>query len=160
MFKPFFQTRNNESNTETRLMSAKEDDIPYFTFNGKTFLAKPVNVYDGDTFSIIFEYTPGGELIKYRCRCYGYDSAEMKPRLDFAGREEEIVKANAAKARLIELLGAHPTGLVKVECLDFDKYGRILVKVWNQVSSFSVNDMMVAEGHGKPYFGGTKKDQI
>jgi len=155
MYRKFFSTGPT---LETRLKDAKEEDVPYFSFKGRTVLAKPVNIYDGDTFSIIFEMTPGsGELIKYRCRCYGYDTAEMKPCLDFAGREEEIQKAKAAKQRLTELLSGHPSGLVKVECMEFDKYGRILVKVWNQVSSISVNDMMVAEGHGNPYFGGTKE---
>ncbi len=142
--------------TPSRLLTIKEEDVPYFSFKGRTFLAKPVNVYDGDTFSIIFEFGAGSgvELMKYRCRCYGYDTAEMKPRLDLAGRDAEVAKAKAAKARLIELLGQ---GLVRVECLDFDKYGRILVNVWNQVDPRSLNDIMVSEGHGKPYFGGTKE---
>ena len=139
--------------TQHRLLTISEGDVPYFTFKGRTYMAKPVNVYDGDTFSIIFEYAEGGELMKYRCRCYGYDTAEMKPRRDLAGRDEEVAKAKAAKARLIELFG---TGLVRIECLDFDKYGRILVNVWNQTDSRSVNDIMIAEGHGKAYFGGTK----
>ena len=39
------------------------DNIDYFNFKGKTFYAKPCNVYDGDTFSIVFEYR--NELIKY-----------------------------------------------------------------------------------------------
>jgi len=137
-----------------RLLSIKENDVPYFSFKGRTFLAKPVNVYDGDTFSIIFEFGDGSELIKYRCRCYGYDTAEMKPRLDLVGRDAEVAKAKAAKARLIELLGQ---GLVRVECMEFDKYGRILVNVWNQVDPRSLNEIMVSEGHGKPYFGGTKE---
>lgn len=139
--------------TQHRLLTISEADVPYFTFKGRTYMAKPVNVYDGDTFSIIFEYAEGGELMKYRCRCYGYDTSEMKPRRDLAGRDEEVAKAKAAKARLIELFG---TGLVRIECLDFDKYGRILVNVWNQSDSRSVNDIMIAEGHGKAYFGGTK----
>ena len=140
----------------SRLLSIKEEDVPYFSFKGRTFLAKPVNVYDGDTFSIIFEFGSGsgGELMKYRCRCYGYDTAEMKPRLDLVGRDAEVAKAKAAKARLIELLGQE---LVRVECLEFDKYGRILVNVWNQVDPRSLNETMVSEGHGKPYFGGTKE---
>ena len=139
--------------TQHRLLTTNEGDVPYFSFKGRKFWAKPVNVYDGDTFSIIFEFGEGGELMKYRCRCYGYDSAEIKPRLNTVGRDEEIAKAKTAKARLTELLG---TGLVRVECLEFDKYGRILVHVWNQTDSRSLNEIMVAEGHGKPYFGGTK----
>ena len=49
--------------------------VPYFNFSGKTLYARPCHIYDGDTFSIIFEFN--GELMKYKCRCYGYDTPEM-----------------------------------------------------------------------------------
>jgi hypothetical protein len=42
-------------------------------------------------------------------------------------------------------------------CGDFDKYGRLLVKVWNMVDEKSINDIMVEENHGRPYFGKTKE---
>ena len=43
------------------------------------------------------------------------------------------------------------------ECFDFDKYGRILVKVYNiDDVSLSINDIMINEGHGKIYDGGKK----
>ena len=45
---------------------------------------------------------------------------------------EELAKK--AKARFEELIFANPNKLVKVECGDFDKYGRILVTVWNNVN--------------------------
>ena len=149
--------------TETRMERAinllstiSEKSIPYFTFKGKSFFAKPCNIYDGDTFSIIFEY--GNEIMKYKCRAMGYDTAEMKPRLNVENREQIIEKAYAAKNRFTELLQKHPSGLVKVECLEFDKYGRILVNVWNMVDTKSLNEIMIEEGHGKPYSGGTKED--
>ena len=59
------------------LKTIDEKDIPYFSFSGKTFIAKPCHIYDGDTFSIIFFFH--GTYIKYRCRTIGYDSPEMKP---------------------------------------------------------------------------------
>ena len=33
-----------------------DKNIPYFSFQGKTVYARPCNIYDGDTFSIIFKY--------------------------------------------------------------------------------------------------------
>jgi endonuclease YncB( thermonuclease family) len=132
-----------------------EIDLPYFTFKGNIFYAKPCNIYDGDTFSIIFEYK--GELIKYRCRCIGYDSPEMKPLLSNPNRKNEIELAHKARDRLEELLNKHKTKLVKIECFDFDKYGRLLVKIWNLVDEKCINDIMVEEGYGKCYFGDTKE---
>ena len=32
------------------------DDIEYFSFDGLTINAKPCNIYDGDTFSILFMF--------------------------------------------------------------------------------------------------------
>jgi endonuclease YncB( thermonuclease family) len=140
-----------------RLKNIKNyEDIPYFTFNGKTFYGLPCNVYDGDTFSIIFIFQ--NNIIKYKCRALGYDSAEIKPRLNILDREKHIELAIAAKIKLIELLNKHPSKLVKVECHNFDKYGRILVNVWNMIDEKSINQIMIEEGYGKIYNGSTKEE--
>jgi len=132
-----------------------DKDIPYFTFKGKTFYAMPCHIYDGDTFSVIFDYK--GDLIKYKCRCIGFDSPEMKPLLSNPNRINEKELARKAKDRLTELLFKHSTKLIKIECLDFDKYGRLLINVWNMVDEMSINKIMIEEGHGKSYEGGTKE---
>jgi len=129
--------------------------VHYFSLKGNVFYALPCNIYDGDTFSVIFEYK--GELIKYRCRCNGYDCAEMKPSLNDPNRDHEKELAIKAKDRLIELLNKHETKLIKIECLEFDKYGRLLINFWNNIDKKSINEIMISEGHGKPYNGGTKE---
>ena len=132
-----------------------ENDIhEYFSFVGKTFFAKPCNIYDGDTFSIIFLHN--NNVIKYRCRCIDYDSPEMKPSLSNPNREKEKTLAVIAKNRFTELLTKHESGLVFVECFEFDKYGRILVRVYNMIDTKSINEIMIEEGHGKIYDGGKK----
>jgi endonuclease YncB( thermonuclease family) len=136
------------------LKKMDENKISYFSFNGMEFHAKPCNIYDGDTFSVIFKYRD--EYIKYRCRCYGYDSPEMKPLLSKSNRSEEIALAKLAKERFTELLNKGPNGLVKIKCYGFDKYGRILVTVYNNIDQESINDIMLKENHGKPYDGGRK----
>ena len=128
---------------------------PYFSFKNRIFYGKPCNIYDGDTFSVLFHYN--GELIKYKCRCMGYDSPEMKPLLSNENRILEKELAHKAKDRLEELLNKHPEKLIKIECFDFDKYGRLLVNVWNMVDDKMINDIMIEERHGKPYLGGTKE---
>lgn len=132
-----------------------DTEIPYFSFKGNIFIAKPCSIYDGDTFSCIFEYK--NELIKYKCRCLGYDSPEMKPLLSNPNRKNEIELAHKAKDRLVELLNKHESKLIKIECFEFDKYGRLLVKIWNMVDEKSINDIMIEEDHGKSYFGQTKE---
>jgi endonuclease YncB( thermonuclease family) len=137
-----------------KLKNLDDKKIPYFSFKGKTFYAKPCNIYDGDTFSVLFDYK--GDIIKYRCRCMGYDCPEMKPSLKHENRELEKELAHKSKDRFTELLNKHPSGLVKIECLEFDKYGRMLLNVFNMIDTKSINEIMIEEKHGKPYFGGTK----
>ena len=138
-----------------QMLNIKSEDIKYFSFEGKVFYAKHCNIYDGDTFSVIFNYK--GDLIKYKVRCMGYDCAEMKPLKTNEHRILEKELALKSKMRLEELLNKHETKLIKIECFQFDKYGRLLVKVWNMIDKKSVNDIMIEEGHGKAYDGGTKE---
>ena len=132
-----------------KLNNINSDDISIFSLNGYSTQAKVVDVYDGDTCTIIFKWE--GKYRKFKCRCYGYDSPEMKPRLNIENRDEIKENAVKAKERLIELT----TYIVRVECMDFDKYGRLLVKLYKNNNSL-INDIMINEGHGYVYHGGTK----
>ncbi len=145
-------TPTHHINEENDLRNTNENELSYFSFEGKRFKAKPCNIYDGDTFSILFYYH--GEKMKYRCRCLGYDTPEMKPLKTNPNREKEKEAAKVAKKRFEELLG---NDLIDVECHSFDKYGRILVTVYGVDKTQSVNQMMINEGHGIFYDGGTKK---
>jgi endonuclease YncB( thermonuclease family) len=131
------------------------DNMPCFSFIGQNFVGIPANIYDGDTLSIIFVYN--GMPVKYRCRTLGYDSPEMKPFLSNPNREAEKELAHKAKDRFIELLTKHPEKHIFIKCHEFDKYGRLLVEIWNYIDKASINNIMINEGHGKPYQGGTKE---
>jgi len=138
-----------------KIPEENKDKIKCFSFKDQIFYGYPTNIYDGDTFSLLFFYKD--EVIKYRCRCTGYDSPEMKPSLSNPNRDNEKELAHKAKDRLIELLTKHETKMIKVKCGNFDKYGRILIEMWNMVDEESINEIMVKDGHGKTYNGGTKE---
>jgi endonuclease YncB( thermonuclease family) len=137
------------------LTQTERNNMKCFSFKDKIFYGYPSNVYDGDTFSFIFIYKD--DILKYRCRCNGYDSPEMKPALNNPKHDNEKKLAHNAKNRFIELLEKHPTKIIKVKCSEFDKYGRLLVDVWNMKDDKSINEIMIEEGHGKVYDGGTKE---
>ena len=141
-----------------KLKVIDEKEVNYFSFSGKRIRGRPCNVYDGDTFSLMFVF--GDDVIKYRCRCLGYDTPEMKPSLKNPNREKEKEMAKKAKERFMELLGRGGDGFVEVVCGGFDKYGRILVTVYNGVDEKSLNEIMIEEGHGIPYNGGTKESFV
>ena len=146
-------------NMSDKLKSIDHKKIPLFSFKDKVIVARVVDVYDGDTFTALFEYN--GEIMKYKCRAMGYDCAEMKPRKDDPNREQEKALALKAKNRFIELIGGEDT-MIQIKCLEFDKYGRILTYVYplngDVQNDESINSIMIREKHGKPYEGGTKEE--
>jgi hypothetical protein len=62
------------------LLKINPDSVPLFHFGTKPFKARVVDVYDGDTCTILFKYH--GINVKHKIRLYGYDSPEIKPRKD------------------------------------------------------------------------------
>lgn len=133
----------------------KCEGCPKFTFDGEIHLAKIISCYDGDTCHCIFKYN--GEYKIFTIRMYGYDSPEMKLSKDIEETERNILKNNAilAKHRLEELI---LNKCVYIFCQDFDKYGRILAQIKIDLyDEKTVNDIMIEEGLGYPYFGGSKK---
>jgi endonuclease YncB( thermonuclease family) len=151
------------------------NDIPFFDFKDKKFTVKVVDVYDGDTCTVVFDYNK--ELVKYKVRCMGYDSPEMKPPKDLVNRSQHIAKAIQArnffiskvtdlnltindshsKKELKEMFIQNKK-LVKMECHGLDKYGRILGTF--RVNNKNINNEMISRRHGYPYDGGTKQNQI
>ena len=98
----------------------------------------------------------GGKIIKYRCRCLGYDSPEMKPLLTLENRDEIKKKAILARDKFSELLLQDST--ITIKCGKFEKYGRLLVNVYNNTNGEkSLNQIMIDEKHGYEYFGGKKQ---
>lgn len=104
---------------------------------------KVVDVYDGDTFTVIF-VDDDRKIKRRRCRVNGIDTPEMR------GNDKE--NAISAKKRLVELL---PKGVFKCKVTGLDKYGRLLVSPKHKGALIS--DIMIRESHGYSYAGGKKK---
>jgi len=135
-----------------KLHSFQKNDIPLFDFKGKTYLAKIVDVYDGDTFTAIFKHR--NEFIKYKFRTYGYDSPEMRPLKSKPDRDKEKLLAIQARDAF-KTVTDWENSLITLEMLEFDKYGRILVNVYKK--KLHINQWMIDNGYGYEYDGGTKK---
>lgn len=129
------------------------NDLELYSLKGN-FRAKVVDVYDGDTITIVIFNKFGFE--KHKLRMYGYDSPEMKPKLNIENRENIINKAKQAKEFLSNLI---LNKIVEFESMGFDKYGRLLGKIFitNYCSRQDVNKLMLDSDFGYAYFGGTKK---
>jgi len=162
-----------------RLITIKTDDVEEFSLTGLKTTGKIVECYDGDTCKIVLIIN--GTLAKFNCRLMSIDAPEMKPPLDKPDRLLEIASACKCRNRLLQLSTncfdncdlncqykkaeiktfiQSNTKLIMVECLEFDKYGRLLVNLYelkNGEKEDSYNQKLIAENLVKKYDGGTKQ---
>lgn len=110
---------------------------------------KLVKVVDGDTVDAIIDLGFNIHVTK-RIRLYGIDAPESRTR-----DKEEKVRGLAAKARLKELLDKKQK--MYIESFGEGKFGRLLAKIFVGETQVDVIDLMIAEGHGKAYYGGNRK---
>ena len=108
-------------------------------------------VVDGDTVDADIDL--GFDIIyKERIRLFGIDTPESRTR-----NKKEKVLGLASKERLKELCKQHKGSLILRTTKDGKgKFGRILGSLIPEGSGITINDMLVAEGHARPYFGGKK----
>lgn len=116
-----------------------------FNFKNKTFEAKVVKVYDGDTITVVFMIL--GEYYKFNIRMDGYDSPEIRSK-----NIDEKKWAIASRDFLTSLI---MDKIILLRCKDYDKYGRILGIV--ELNGIDINKTMLDRGYCRPYNGGNKK---
>ena len=114
-----------------------------------------VKVVDGDTVDVDIDLGFGVWLKDERVRIMGIDTPESRTR-------DKVEKkfGLAAKARLKSLLGKQAILKTQVNKDGEDmkgKFGRILGDFVSEDGRM-VTEIMVAEGHCVPYFGGSKED--
>ena len=116
-------------------------------------------VVDGDTCDVSIDL--GFDCwIKDRVRLMGIDTPESRTR-----NKKEKALGLASKARLKELVkGAEDIPgkrgkkqvYLKTSKEGKGKFGRILGSIW--VNGRNLNEVLVEEGHARPYFGGSKNE--
>ena len=148
------------------------NDTPLFNFEGQEFYAKVVDVYDGDTCSIVIRLN--NNWTKFKVRALGYDTPEMKPPKNADNREELINMAIKSrnyfvskvsncklnldthynKKELKEIVNKN-TKIIQVKSHGWDKYGRLLGEIFTD--NININNDMIEKKYGYAYDGGTKK---
>ena len=146
-----------------------------FSLKGKNVSAKVVQVYDGDTCDLVFDYR--GELMRYNCRLKGINTAELRkkrgkvPR-DAKGRDAKIARdflawlstGNKAKefndkepalteTELQKWLNESEE-LVFAKLGGFGKYGRLLVTLKRtRYERKTFNQLLLDEKYARKYRG-------
>ncbi len=148
-------------------------DTPEFSLCNLTLQGKVVECYDADTCKIVLPIQ--NTFYKFTCRLAGIDTPEMKPKKDKPNRDNEILWAKRARAELLKLICdvnfdnldikkeevikalQNNKKLLTVKCLEFDKYGRLLVELYNNAGETkSFNTILVEKNLAVSYDGGTK----
>lgn len=112
------------------------ENTPPLTMEGLRKKGKILKVIDGDTVDLVLE----GETYRRRCRLAGIDAPD---------NDRKEAKKSATQFLESLVLGK----IVSVACGKWDKYGRLLVTLYNPQD---VNQSMIEYGHAVPYDGGKK----
>ena len=144
------------------LCHIEPNTISEFNLNRQIKVCRVIDVYDGDTITVIFEHF--GKINKWKVRLYGINTPELRPSRSLENRDEII--DNARKARdFLKSLIMNPNQLIYLECKEFDSFGRILANIYlyydysnisnNNIESnqknFMVNKIMINSGHAIEY---------
>jgi micrococcal nuclease len=105
-------------------------------------------VIDGDTLDVMFDIGFNVQTWQ-RCRLRGIDAPESRT-TDMKEKQYGI----AAKQFLEDWLKRQPK--LWGRTTKDDKYGRMLVEIYSDLSTSSVNGLMLTEGYAWPYSGETK----
>src|SRR3990172_2541044 len=125
--------------------------VDFFHLNGYAAWAKIASTDDGDTSTLIFFLN--GKPVKFRCRLADIDCAEKKSK-----DPAEVRHAEKAMEEFKYLASRSTDGLVYAKFHRFDKYGRLLVSLYNSPDDpYSFNDIMVGGGLAYEYNGGTRR---
>lgn len=115
------------------------------------YKVRVVEVIDGDTIDAVIDL--GFDIFtNKRIRLAGIDCPESRT-TDL--HEKKL--GTEAKVYLRELLGNATNVVVKTMATDtYEKYGRVLGRVYIGSSPISVNEMMISKGYAWSYDGGAK----
>lgn len=146
-------------------------DTNIFTLNGIKTFARVVDIYDGDTMTCVIPLFDN--YYKFTIRLNGIDTCEIRNKnmelkhKGMAARKliiDELCPNNSydidvSKKEIQEYLKKHII-IVWLECLEFDKYGRVLGNIYKKVdSNKSLSDILLDAKLAYKYDGGTKIDE-
>lgn len=146
----------NDNNIDKKILQQHEflrncqyKTVDFWNLKGHETYCKCVKVYDGDTCTMVFFYQD--KPYKFRVRLAEIDTPEIK-----SDNPLEKQQGLICKNRLFQLIG---NDLCYIVCQGFDKYGRLLAKLYNdETKTFYYNQMLLDEGLAYEYKGGKRKD--
>ena len=139
---------------KSKLVDAVQSGISRYSLSGLTVHGMVASVYDGDTCDMVL-LLPTEGVKRFVVRMLSYNSPEIKVSrlIKYEEREKCHKDALEAKCMLSQLLGLKESvelrTVLLVECHGWDKYGRLLARIYND--SVCINEIMLLNGYGVSY---------
>lgn len=160
--------RCSSVNELTVLTNIDTSKIEARTFAGQRRLAKVVDVYDGDTITIVCKLDKTETYRTYKLRLSGIDAPEKKPLKTIPNRDLHIAAAGKVTKLLTTKLGGIGS-VVEVEFMQEEKFGRTMGTVWTIEQTTgcmsstwhrkeNVNEWLIQNSLVKAYSGDKKTD--
>lgn len=122
------------------LENCDPDTIDSFSIKG-TYIARVCKVYDGDTCTCIFPYDSSGNLYKFSIRLADINTPEIRTK-DETEKKKAIQARDYLSSRILDKI-------VSLECDGFDKYGRVLGRIF--IEDQCINQEMVDKNYAVEY---------
>jgi endonuclease YncB( thermonuclease family) len=129
------------------LLDLQLKDLDPFDLNGYTTTCKVLKIYDGDTFTIGFEFA--SKMYKTNVRVDGIDTPELHSKIQ---KESKLCRLGREflKSRFLNKL-------VRIDLKANDKYGRPLANLYDVETGESINQMMIDNKFARVYGGNLHK---
>ncbi|AOM63491.1 nuclease [Heterosigma akashiwo virus 01] len=128
------------------------DNLEFFSLNGLIVNCKVVDVYDGDTVTVVFRCDRCNDTYyKWRCRIMGIDTPEIRTKNSEEKRMGLYVR-DRVRERILN-------NVFSMKCYKFDKYGRLLVDIYIDDNDKTLSDWLIENDYALPYDGKTTKSK-
>jgi endonuclease YncB( thermonuclease family) len=140
-------------------------NTPAFSLDGVQTWVRVVDIYDGDTLTVVIPCFGG--FYKFSVRMGGIDTCEIRSKLKankdkaYAARDRVIQCITKNERKLMtkkeiqQLLDSN-VYLVWAQCKEFDKYGRLLANIYVEQGGETLSDILIREKLAYAYEGDTK----
>ena len=112
------------------LLFQQTKKTPKFSLDGQCHIAKCVKCYDADSIHVVILLH--GIYTKFNCRLIGIDTPEIRTK-DLQEKEYAIQARDYLRNLVLDKL-------VIVTCGTFDKYGRLLINLYQYIDTKDTND--------------------
>lgn len=143
-----------QQDSDTSHFPVDLNTLGFRTFEGKVLPCKVIEVYDGDTITVVTRLHELEPWAKYKLRIYGIDAPEMKPKLNVLNRELHIAGAHHVKDYVHSLI------INQVFCIRFykeEKFGRLMGDIILK-ENLTLSEQLIKMKLVKPYKGEAKTE--